>query len=83
MSRGLFIFFVQVIACLGVTGIGLWALLGPRHLQQFINSNFALLPAVNDKATPIMLRLFGAFALWYGYTLIEVFRDELSALGFG
>jgi hypothetical protein len=83
VSRGLFIFFVQVIACLGVTGVGLWALLGPRHLQQFINSNFALLPAVNDKATPIMLRLFGAFALWYGYTLIEVFGHELSALGFG
>jgi len=83
MSRGLFIFLIQIIAGLGVTGIGLWALIGPRHLQQFINSNFALLPAVGDKATPVLLRLLGAFMLWYGYTLIGVFRQELSALGFG
>jgi hypothetical protein len=83
MSRGLFIFFVQIIACLGVTGTGLWALLRSRHLQQFINSNFALLPAVSDKATSVLLRLLGAFALWYGYTLLSVFRQELSALGFG
>jgi len=83
MSRGLFIFLIQIIACLGVTGIGLWALLRPGHLQQFINSNFALLPAGKDKATAILLRLLGAFALWYGYTLIGVFRHELSALGFG
>jgi hypothetical protein len=77
------IVFVQIIACLGVTGTGLWALLNPRHLQQFINSNFALLPAVSDKATSVLLRLLGAFALWYGYTLLSVFRQELSALGFG
>jgi hypothetical protein len=83
MSRGLFIFLIQVIACIGVTSIGLWALLRPRHLQQFISSNFALLPAGKDRATPILLRLLGAFALWYGYTLIAVFRHELSALGFG
>ncbi len=83
MSRGLFIFFIQIIACLGVTGIGLWALLRPGHLQQFINSNFALLPAGKDRATATLLRLLGAFALWYGYILIGVFRHELSALGFG
>lgn len=83
MSRGLFIFFVQIIACLGVTGTGLWALLQPRHLQQFINSNFALLPAAKDKPTSILLRLLGAFALWYGYALFGVLRQELSALGFG
>ena len=83
MSRGLFIFLVQMIACLGVTGVGLWALLNPRHLQHFINSNFALLPSASDKATSILLRLLGAFALWYGYTLFSLFRQELSALGFG
>jgi hypothetical protein len=83
MSRGLFIFFVQIIAGLGVTGIGLWGLLRPRHLQQFINTNFALLPAADDKDTSILLRLLGAFALWYGYTLLCVFRQELTALGIG
>jgi hypothetical protein len=85
MSRGLFIFFIQVIAGIGVTGIGLWALVTPRHLQQFINANFALLPAVKDaeKTTPIVLRLLGAFSLWYGCTLIGGLRQELSALGFG
>jgi hypothetical protein len=83
MSRGSFIFFVQIIAGLGVTGIGLWGLLRPRHLQQFINTNFALLPAADDKATSILLRLLAAFALWYGYTLLCVFRQELTALGIG
>ena len=59
------------------------SLLNPRHLQHFINSNFALLPSASDKATSILLRLLGAFALWYGYTLFSLFRQELSALGFG
>jgi hypothetical protein len=74
-----------MIAGLGVSGIGLWALVKPRHLQQFINANFALLPAVKDAAqtTPIVLRLLGVFALWYGCILFGAFHRELSALGFG
>ena len=85
MSRGLFVFFIQMFICLGVTGIGVWALARPRHLQQFIHSNFALLPSVKGAAhiTPVVLRLIGAFALWYGYVLIGGLRQELSSLGFG
>jgi hypothetical protein len=85
MSRGLFVFFIQTFAFLGVTGIGVWALARPRHLQQFIHSNFALLPSAKDAAqiTPLVLRLVGAFALWYGYVLFGGLRQELSSLGFG
>jgi len=83
MSRGLFILVVQVFAGLGVIGIGLWALFRPRHLQRFVNSNFALLPEVKQtvQVTPIVLRLIGVFALWYGCTLIEGLHQELVALG--
>jgi hypothetical protein len=85
MSRGLFVFVIQLFAILGVTGIGLWALARPRHLQRFINSNFALLPEDDDKGrvTPIMLRLIGVFALWYGYVLIDGLHRELATLGIG
>jgi hypothetical protein len=85
MSRGLFVLVVQVFACLGVAGIGLWALARPRHLQRFINSNFALLPEVKDttQVTPLILRLIGAFALWYACMLIDGLHSELAALGFG
>jgi hypothetical protein len=85
MSRGLFILVVQIVVSLGVTAIGLWALARPRHLQRFINSNFALLPEVKDtiQLTPIILRLIGVFALWYGGMLIDGLHRELAALGFG
>ena len=85
MSRGLFVFVIQLFASLGVTGIGLWAVARPRHLQRFINSNFALLPEVSGsgQVTPIMLRLIGVFALWYGCVLIDGLHRELAALGFG
>jgi hypothetical protein len=85
MSRGLFVFVIQVFVGVGITGIGLWALATPRQLQHFINSNFALLPSVKDKLqiTPILLRVAGVFALWYGYLLLLGIRRELSSLGFG
>ncbi|MFI4865671.1 MAG: hypothetical protein ACHQDB_01065 [Steroidobacterales bacterium] len=85
MSRGLFVFVIQLFACLGVTGIGVWAVAMPRHLQRFIHSNFALLPGVKDTAalTPVLLRLLGAFALWYGYLLYDGLREELAGLGLG
>jgi hypothetical protein len=85
MSRGLFVFFIQMLVFLGVTGIGVWALARPRNLQQFIHSNFALLPGVKAAAqiTPVVLRLAGAFALWYGYMLFGGLCQELSSLGFG
>jgi hypothetical protein len=85
MSRGLFVVVVQIFASLGVTAFGLWGLARPRHLQRFIHANFALLP--EDKGTmqitPFILRLIGAFALWYGGTLIEGLHHELVAFGFG
>lgn len=83
MSRGLFVFVIQMFACIGVTSIGVWALAKPKHLQHFINSNFALLPSVKDtvQVTPILLRLLGVFALWYGYMLFVGLREELSSLG--
>jgi hypothetical protein len=85
MSRGLFVFVIQMFVCLGVSAIGVWALSRPRHLQQFIHSNFALLPSVKDtvQLTAVVLRLLGAFALWYGYVLFIGFRQELLSLGFG
>ena len=83
MSRGLFVLVVQVFAGLGVIGIGLWAMARPRHLQRFIHANFALLPEVKGgvQFTPVILRLIGVFAVWYGCTLIEGLHQELLALG--
>jgi hypothetical protein len=85
MSRGLFVFVIQMIAWIGVTGSGVWALATPKHFQQFINSNFALLPTTKNsfQMTPLLLRAAGAFALWYGYLLLLGIRRELSSLGLG
>jgi hypothetical protein len=85
MSRGLFAFVLQLFAGIGVTGVGVWAVTRPRHLQRFINSNFAVLPRVKDtvQVTAVLLWLAGILALWYGGLLIGGFRQELSALGFG
>jgi|HubBroStandDraft_1064217.scaffolds.fasta_scaffold186454_2 hypothetical protein len=82
MSRGLFFFVMQVVAGFGVTTTGLWALFRPRHLQQFVHDNFALLPEATDTAwlTPLLLRSTGLFALWYGAALIVAVHQELSAL---
>ena len=83
MGRGLLIFIVQIIVCTAITGLGLWAVTRPKHLQHFINSNYALLPVPKDgwQAAPILLRLFGIFLLWYGYTLAAGFREEMLFLG--
>jgi hypothetical protein len=85
MSRGLFVLVIQIFVSLGVTAIGLWALARPRHLQRFVHANFALLPEVKGtmQITPLILRLIGVFALWYGATLIEGLHRELVAFGFG
>lgn len=83
MTRGLFILVMQMIVCIGVIGLGLWALTRPKRLQHFLNSNYALLPAARDgwQATPIFLRFFGIFLLWYGYMLAAGFQEELLFLG--
>jgi hypothetical protein len=82
MSRGLFFFVMQIIASVGVTATGLWALFKPRHLQQFVRENFALLPEATQAArfTRLCLGLVGLFALWYGATLMVAVRQELLAL---
>jgi hypothetical protein len=83
MSRGLFVFVVQMIAGVGIATIGLWAIFRPKHLQQFVNHNFALLREVRDagRVTPVCIRLFGLFLLWYGCTLMVAIRQELMSLG--
>lgn len=83
MNRGVFILVLQAIVCIGIFGLGLWSLTRPKHLQHFINSNYALLPAARDgwHATPIFLRFVGIFLLWYGYTFAAGFRDEPLWLG--
>jgi len=83
MGRGILIFIVQIIVCTGITVVGLWAVTRPKHLQNFINSNYALLPAPKDgwQATPIFLRLFGIFLLWYAFTLAAGFHEEMLFLG--
>ncbi len=83
MNRGLFVLIFQFAVCFGVTGLGLWALLSPRRLQHVVNENYGLLPAVTGdwQLTPWLLRLLGPFLIWYGYTLVAGYRDELLFLG--
>jgi hypothetical protein len=84
MSRGLFVFVIQAVVSTGVIGLGVWALAFPGRLQHFIHSNFALLPDVKHTLiTPVLLRVAGAFVLWYGYILLLGLRQELTALGMG
>ncbi|WP_027578252.1 hypothetical protein [Bradyrhizobium sp. Ai1a-2] len=79
MPRGIIVLFVQLFVCVGVTALGCWALLWPKRLQRFLNTNFALLPEVREgrQVAPIMLRLIGLFLIWYGYTLVGAYHAEL------
>lgn len=79
MQRGIMVLVLQMLICLGVTGLGIWAVIRPRRLQLFMNKNFYLLPAVTPEAgiTPILVRLFGLFLLWYSYSLLREYKNEL------
>jgi hypothetical protein len=79
MQRGLFILFLQLFICVAITGVGVWALITPRRLQAFINTNFALLPAVRDgwQITPIVLRFAGVLLIMYGYMFASGYAEQL------
>src|SRR5262245_59992940 len=83
MSRGLFILVLQLGVSIGVAGIGAWAVLLPQHLQNFINLNFALLPACRPGSfiTPTLIRAAGVCLMLYSYMLALNFKDELLWLG--
>ncbi|CAB3789416.1 hypothetical protein [Pararobbsia alpina] len=76
---GLVILFFQLFVCLVLFAVGLWSVARPKHLQHFIHSNFALLPAVRKgvRITPIFIRLAGMYLLWFAYTLTISFHEEI------
>lgn len=82
MQRGAIVLVVQSIVALGLTGIGLWTLLVPKNFQAFVHENFALLPAAGPglRITPVLLRIFGIFLLWYAYTFASAFGREIAWL---
>jgi hypothetical protein len=83
MSRGFFILALQLAISLCITTVGVWAVTRPRHLQAFINENFALLPEVQPKSlfVSILIRAAGCGLIVYGYTLILNYRAEIAWLG--
>lgn len=82
MQRGFFILFLQVVVSVLVTGVGIWIVLLPTSFQRFLTVNFALLsePRHAWQITPVALRVFGMFLLWYGYSLATEFGKEVSWL---
>jgi hypothetical protein len=79
MQRGLFILFLQLFICVAITGVGIWALIKPRKFQAFVNTNFALLPAVKEgwQITPIALRIVGVLLILYGYMFAAGYAEQL------
>ena len=83
MTRGLFIFLIQLVASIGISAIGIWAVALPKHLQRFISQNFALLPAVRSGSTiaTMSIRIAGIALIFYGFALGSGFKYELAGLG--
>jgi hypothetical protein len=83
MARGIFIFVLQFVVSIGITSIGVWAVLRPKHLQAFINENFALLPAVRPGSfiAPTLIRTAGLGLILYGYMLVLNYKDESCGSG--
>ncbi|MET1026964.1 MAG: hypothetical protein ABWY00_07340 [Dongiaceae bacterium] len=83
MQRGIFFFVIQILVCVLISGVGLWALVSPRRFQHVLHTNFALLPEVRNglQLTPVLLRFAGILLLWYGYQLSNSFHEELVFLG--
>jgi hypothetical protein len=83
MARGIFVFVLQLVVSVGITSIGIWAVLRPKHLQAFINENFALLPTVRPKSfiAPTLIRTAGLGVILYGYMLALNYKDEIVWLG--
>lgn len=83
MSRGLLMLVLQMAVSIGVAALGVWALSRPKHLQAFINLNFALLPAVRPSSpfTTTLIRMAGICLILYGYMLASNFKEEIVWLG--
>jgi len=83
MSRGAFFFIIQLVVGIAITAVGAWAVTRPKHLQEFIHENFALLPAARPQAivAPTLLRIVGVALILYGCMLLLNYKDELVWLG--
>ncbi|MDE1992424.1 MAG: hypothetical protein KGI75_07965 [Rhizobiaceae bacterium] len=83
MSRGLFIFALQIFVCLAVACLGIWTMFRPKSFQAFVNENFRLLPTVKPgiRPTTILIRLSSLFLLWYALTLARTFGGEIRFIG--
>lgn len=83
MQRGIMVLVLQMFICLGVTGLGILAIVRPRRLQLFMNNNFYLLPAARPGGgiTPVLVRLFGLFLIWYACALLRGYGNELLWIG--
>ena len=82
MGRGPFFFIIQGGIILAFTSVGVWAVVRPRHLQGFINENFALFPLVRAGSlstfvTSNLLRLIGLGLIFFGCSLLANFKDEI------
>lgn len=82
MSRGLFVFVLQIFVCLAVALLGAWTLFRPKSFQAFVHENFGILPSVKPgiQPTTILIRLSSTFFLWYAYTLAQAFGAEILFL---
>lgn len=83
MNRGLTFLVLQAAVGTAIVALGIWSLLRPRHFQQFLNDNFALLPAASPRsmAVPALLRVLGAALIVHGCNLLFAFQAELGWLG--
>jgi hypothetical protein len=83
MSRGPVFFLIQLLAGFGVAALGSWALIRPKHLQEFIKDNYDLLPAVKSRSpiTTTLIRGAGVGLLFYGVTLLSNYKEEMIFLG--
>jgi hypothetical protein len=83
MGRGALFLILQLGISIGITTIGLWALVRPAKLQAFLNQNFALLPAAGSEwsLASALMRMAGAGLIFYGITLASGFKDEILWLG--
>jgi hypothetical protein len=82
MRRGPVFFVIQLGIILTLSSVGVWAVIGPRHLQAFLNENFALLPVVRPGSLSTivasnLLRLAGFGLVFYGCRLLENLKEEM------
>lgn len=83
MQRGFLVLALQILISLLVTGVGLRMVFQPYKFQRFMNVNFALLPTASNNGykTRLFIIIIGVYLIWYGYTLLLAFKNELYWLG--